>query len=70
MRETDLVLGPFADARLDAMSAEDLDAFEALLEAPDQALWNWVLGRETPDPAFEGPVLDAVLAFGRDLTNT
>ena len=66
MRECDLVLGAFADQRLAAMSPEDLDAFEALMEAPDDLLWTWILGSAEPDPEFAGPMLNAVIAFGRE----
>jgi antitoxin CptB len=49
-REMDLVLGRFADATLAAMSTADLDAFEALMEAPDPDLFAWILG-QAPVPA-------------------
>jgi len=35
-READLILGPFADTHVASFSAEELDAFERLLEAPDR----------------------------------
>ena len=35
-READLILGPFADKHVSAMSAAELDTFEVLLEVPDQ----------------------------------
>ena len=66
MRECDLVLGAFADARLAGMGADELDAFEALMEAPDDLLWTWILGSAEPDPEFAGPMLDQVIAFGRE----
>lgn len=66
MRECDLVLGAFADAHLAGMSASDLDAFEALLEAPDDLLWTWILGSAEPDLQYAGPMLDRVIAFGRE----
>lgn len=66
MRECDLVVGGFADAHLMQMGAAELDAFEALLEAPDDLLWTWILGSAEPDPAFAGPMLDRVIAFGRE----
>ena len=62
-READLILGPFADARLSGFSPEELDAFERLLEAPDQDLYGWIIGRTPPPPALDGPVLRAVMAF-------
>lgn len=66
MRECDLVLGAFADRRLPTMSETELDQFEALMEAPDDQLWTWILGSVEPDPAFAGPMLDQVIAFGRE----
>ncbi|MBN8553733.1 MAG: succinate dehydrogenase assembly factor 2 [Caulobacterales bacterium] len=66
MRECDLVLGAFADANLATMTSGDLDAFEALMEAPDDQLWTWILGSAEPDPEFAGPMLDRVIAFGRE----
>ena len=48
-REIDLILGRFADLHVAAMSVEDLDAFELLLDAPDQDVYSWVaLGAEAP----------------------
>lgn len=47
-REMDLILGPWAEAELDALGEADLDAFEALLEENDQDLYRWVSGAEPP----------------------
>lgn len=66
MRECDLVLGAFADARLATMSDDELTAFEALMEAPDDKLLTWILGSAEPDAEFAGPMLDRVIAFGRE----
>jgi len=62
IRETDLILGPFADAHLRGLSAAQLDAFEALLEQPDQDLYDWLKGAPAP-AAFEGEVLAMIRAF-------
>lgn len=69
-REMDLILGPFADARLQGMDAATLDRLEALLEENDQDLYPWVTARmrgEAAGPAALGPLLDeiAVHAAGR-----
>jgi antitoxin CptB len=50
MKEMDLLLGPYADAHAGAMTAADLDAFEALLEILDRDLFKWFTG-EGPVPA-------------------
>ena len=62
-REIDLILGGFADARLESLSDSDVTAFEALLEAPDQDVYDWVVGR-TPAPiSHETPLLSAIRSF-------
>jgi antitoxin CptB len=49
-KEMDLLLGPYADARLGAMAVADLDRFETLLEEADTDLLKWLMGQE-PTPA-------------------
>ncbi|TPE52952.1 succinate dehydrogenase assembly factor 2 [Amaricoccus solimangrovi] len=41
-KEMDLILGPYADARLGGLAPEALDRYEALLEENDQDLYLWV----------------------------
>ena len=48
MKETDLILGGFADAHLASMPDSGLEAFEALLAENDQEILAWVTGAETP----------------------
>jgi antitoxin CptB len=62
-READMILGPFAEARLEAMSAAELDAFEALIDQPDHDLYGWIIGRDAAPRQFEGPVLEQLRAF-------
>ena len=50
-KEMDLILGPWADARLTALTPEALDRFEALLEENDQDLYAWVTGQTAPPDA-------------------
>jgi antitoxin CptB len=44
MRETDLIMGRFADATIAQMSDGELAEFEALIEVPDRELLGWVTG--------------------------
>ncbi len=62
-READLILGPFADQHVATFSDEQLDAFEVLLEVPDQDLYGWILEREPTPPEFDGPLMDMLKAF-------
>ncbi len=59
-KEMDLVLGPYADAQLSAMTLAELDAFDAILEENDQDLMAWMLGQKEPPIAHAG--LISVLA--------
>ncbi len=62
-READLILGPFADLRLPAMSDAEISDFEVLIDQPDHDLYGWIIGRAPAPAAFEGPVLEALRAF-------
>ena len=42
MREMDILMGQFADAKLAEMADADLDAFEELMEAPDPEIFKWL----------------------------
>jgi len=48
MKEMDVVLGGFALRNLNDLTAQQLDLFEAILDAPDQDILNWVLNRAAP----------------------
>ena len=61
-RELDLILGPFADQRVAALDEAGLRAFEALLNAPDQDVYAWILGDPAP-PEHETPTLALIRAF-------
>ena len=62
-RESDLLLGPFAEAHLAAFDAAQLDRFEALLDCPDADLYDWIAGRAAPPPAYDHDVTRLLLAF-------
>ena len=62
IRETDLILGPFADAYLHALTPAQLDLFEALLEEADQDIYDWYKGAPVPAP-FEGELFEMIRAF-------
>ncbi len=49
-REMDLILGPFADARLADLDETALDAYERLLEENDWDIYYWITGaRPVPE---------------------
>ncbi|MEE8507236.1 MAG: succinate dehydrogenase assembly factor 2 [Kiloniellales bacterium] len=56
-KELDLLLGPFADARLDALDAAQLDRYEALLEMPEPLIYAWITGQGDPPPEADHDVM-------------
>ena len=63
-KEMDLILGPFADARLATLGPGELDLYEALLEENDPDLIGHLLGQTMP-PAQLAPLLSVIGAFAR-----
>ena len=67
MREVDLLLGRFVDARLGALDEADLAAFEELLDLPDNDLLAWIMDEGLSAPPRYAPALAGIVAFHRDL---
>ncbi len=63
MREMDLILGGFAEAKVADLSEAELDDFEILLDAPDRDVFGWVTGEfETPE-RFSRGLFQKICAF-------
>ncbi len=66
MKEMDIILGNFADKRLDGYGDAELDTFEALLHIPDQAFYSMLVhGAEIP-PEADGPIFRDIFDFAKD----
>ena len=64
-KEADLLLGPFADANLDALDADGLTRFEALLARSDPEIMDWMTGAvEPPDDPVVARLIDSVPRAG------
>lgn len=62
-KEMDLILGPYSDTQLEAMTPAELDLYEQLLDENDQDLYLWVAARlrdEHPGPQHLAALLDRV----------
>jgi antitoxin CptB len=59
----DLVLGPYADAHLDALAAPDLDRLETLMDEEDTDLLKWVMGQEPAPAGVDAALLATIIAF-------
>ena len=63
MKETDLLLGQFAKKHLTLLTDEQLDLFEALLDAGDPSIFAWVRGDEEVPSHFDNSVLELIKDF-------
>lgn len=51
IKEMDIILSRYADARLESLTPEQLDVYDRLLSENDQDLYQWVTGQApAPDP--------------------
>ena len=63
MREVDLLLGRFADARLDELNDEEIADFETLLDIPDRQVLAWTIGEEPVPEPNNTPLMRSIIAF-------
>ena len=63
IKEMDILMGGFARTRLNAMAEADLDAFEALIELPDQQMLSWITGEADVPESIINPLLPELLKF-------
>lgn len=62
-REMDLIMGRFADACAGTLDPSEIDAFEALMDAPDGEIFRWITG-SLPVPAnYDTDLLRRIRAF-------
>ena len=55
-READAIFGAFAAMHLDELNTAELDAFEALLDVPDQLVYDWLRDFAPVPTLHETPV--------------
>ncbi|MGA8170281.1 MAG: succinate dehydrogenase assembly factor 2 [Methylocystis sp.] len=63
MREMDLILGGFVDARVETLDARELTQLETLLDADDDLAFRWFCGAEPPPPEQDTPLFKKIAAF-------
>lgn len=66
-RELDLVFGPFADAAIETLDANELEDYERLLNLQDSDLMDWVLGARPVPPEIDSPLFRRILAFRQSI---
>lgn len=63
MREMDMLFGPFANIKLEGMSAEEHQAFDQLMSHDDTMLLKWFMSQEPVPDDVKGDMFDRVKRF-------
>ncbi|MFZ2540687.1 MAG: succinate dehydrogenase assembly factor 2 [Gallionella sp.] len=58
--ELDIVLGRFIDAHYRQLSENEKQAFEALLDMPDNPLWDMIAGRQEATQGEQQALLEKI----------
>ena len=66
MKETDVLLGPFARRYVPEFSGPQLDRYERLLREPDPDILDWVSGRQAVPEVHEHDVMKLLKSFNND----
>lgn len=64
-RELDTLLGWWLDARFENANAPARADFDALLDASDPDLWDWLTGHAEPSNARLRTIIDEIRAYHR-----
>jgi antitoxin CptB len=65
MRETDLIMGRFADVAVAELSTDELSAFEALMEVSDRDILAWITGEAAAPASHDSPLFRRLRDFSR-----
>lgn len=68
-KETDIILGRFADENLHKMDFATIDIYEKLLDEPDTSIWDWLVGTCPPEKPEYAPLLTLIEPYGRAAAN-
>ena len=63
LRELDILIGGFVDARLETLTHTEINALEGLLDLPDTELLSWLCGGALPPPEYDCDLLRQIIAF-------
>lgn len=62
-KESDMVIGGFAESAVGDMDQGQLDRFEALLEQNDPDVLGWVIGIAPPPEKYDTDILKMLINF-------
>lgn len=58
IKEMDIILSRYAEARLALLDSAQLDSYDALLSENDQDLYQWVTGQAAAPDRFDALIAD------------
>ncbi len=64
-KETDLILGNFADKALSSLTQDEIPLYEALLEEQDADIWAWLTGKSGLDDGRYDALKERLQAFAK-----
>jgi antitoxin CptB len=59
----DLIMGRFADAKIDSLTDEELADFEQLIEVMDRDLLGWITGEIETPPNYDTGLFKRLKSF-------
>jgi len=62
-KEADLILGGFAKAHMETLSDAEVAMFEALLEARDHDIYDWITGKQGVPERYDTSLFHRLKAF-------
>lgn len=65
-QEMDLILGHFADAKLEGYNVSELDRLEKLMDEQDTDLLSWILGQVPAPEGVDGDLIAQLVEFQKE----
>ena len=65
-QEMDLILGHFADAKLEEYNVGELDRLEKLMDEQDTDLLSWILGQVPVPEGVDGELIAQLVEFQKE----
>lgn len=69
MRETDLILGTFADDEIGRLSDRELDVYERFMDEADADILKWVTGETAVPSRHDTEIFARILSYRGCLNN-
>ncbi len=65
-KETDDLLGGFANELLDTLTPVEIQKYEKIVAADDADLYNWICGKEQLPPHLDNGLMQKIIAFNHN----